>query len=353
MTQVFSPTPHSQEETRWQAVLDRDRSQDGQFYYGVRSTGIYCCPSCPSRRPKFGHVRFFDDASGAEAAGFRACLRCRPGEIKTRHRAALHVQRLLDTVQPTPSLTQLAAAVGLSPAHLQRVFKAEMGVSPKQYALARRGERVRRELREGADVTAALYGAGHTSSRTLYDRKTDQLGMSPSSYQAGGAGQTITYAVTGSVLGPMLVAATERGLVAVRFGDAETLVRELHAEYPRATLVEDEAPLGASLEALHSHLAGIRRDLTMPRDLPGTDFQRKVWEALRSIPYGETCSYAQVAEMIGHPRAVRAVARACAANPLALVVPCHRVVRSSGALSGYRWGAERKRTLLERERAAD
>lgn len=349
MTQVLSSI--SREAARWQAVLNRNPAQDGQFYYGVRSTGIYCRPSCPSRRPKRENVQFFDDASSAEAAGFRACLRCRPGEVQTRRRAVLHVQHLLDTVQPTPSLTRLAEAVGLSPAHLQRVFKAEMGVSPKQYALARRGERVRHGLREGASVTAALYDAGHTSSRTLYDRKTDQLGMSPSSYRAGGAGQTVTYAVTGSVLGPMLVAATGRGLVAVRFGDAETLIRELHAEYPRATLVQDGAPLGAYLEALHEHLAGLRRDLTLPHDAPGTAFQRKVWDALRSIPYGETRSYAQVAETIGQPQAVRAVARACATNPVALVVPCHRVMRSGGALSGYRWGTERKHALLERERA--
>ncbi|BDP41295.1 bifunctional transcriptional activator/DNA repair enzyme protein Ada [Deinococcus aetherius] len=349
MTQVRSTA--LQEDALWQAVLNRDSSWDGQFYYGVRSTGIYCRPSCPSRRPKRENVEFFDHAESADAAGFRPCLRCRPTEVEGRRRAVLHIQHLLDTVEPTPSLTQLADAVGLSPFHLQRVFKAEMGVTPKQYALARRGERVKRELREGVSVTAALYGAGHSSPRTLYDRATDQIGMPPSSYRMGGAGQCITFAVAESVLGPMLVAATGRGLVAVRFGDAETLVRSLHAEYPRATFVQDEAPLGEYLEALHRHLAGVRRDPPLPTDLPGTDFQRRVWDALRSIPYGETRSYAQVAEMLGEPRAVRAVARACAVNPVALVVPCHRVVRSGGALGGYRWGTERKRTLLEHEKS--
>lgn len=353
MTQVLSPTP--QDEARWQAVLSRDGSQDGQFYYGVRSTGIYCRPSCPSRRPRRENVRFFDDPGGAQAAGFRPCLRCKPGEVAPRHRAVLHVQHLLDTVEPTPSLAQLAGAVGLSPFHLQRVFKAGTGVSPKQYALARRGERVRRELREGASVTAALYGAGHASPRTLYDRSTDQLGMSPGRYRAGGVGETITYAVTGSVLGPMLVAATARGLVAVRFGEAGALTQELRAEYPRATLVQDGAALGGYTGAMHEHLAGIRHDLPLASDAPGTDFQRRVWAALRSIPHGETRSYAQVAEMIGEPRAVRAVARACAANPLALVVPCHRVVRAGGAPGGYRWDIERKRRLLDQEQvtAAD
>ncbi|WP_019585519.1 bifunctional DNA-binding transcriptional regulator/O6-methylguanine-DNA methyltransferase Ada [Deinococcus apachensis] len=353
MTQVLSPTP--QDEVRWQAVLNRDASQDGQFYYGVRSTGIYCHPSCPSRRPRRENVRFFDDPQGAQVAGFRPCLRCRPGEVGARRRAVMHVQHLLDTVEPTPSLAQLAEAVGLSPFHLQRVFKAETGLSPKQYALARRGERVRRELREGASVTAALYAAGHASSRTLYDRSTDQLGMTPGRYRAGGAGETITFAVTGSVLGPMLVAATGRGLVAVRLGEAGVLEQELRAEYPRATLVQDAAALGGYIEALHGHLAGVRRDLPLASDAPGTDFQRRVWAALRSIPYGETRSYAQVAEMIGEPRAVRAVARACAANPLALVVPCHRVVRAGGDPGGYRWGTERKRRLLDHEQvtAAD
>ncbi|SMB93476.1 bifunctional DNA-binding transcriptional regulator/O6-methylguanine-DNA methyltransferase Ada [Deinococcus hopiensis] len=337
-------------EARWEAVQRRDASSDGQFYYGVRSTRVYCRPSCPSRRPRRENVTFFDTPAEAEASGYRACLRCKPTEVSAGQWAVLHVQHLLDTVEPTPGLAALAGAVGLSPFHLQRVFKAATGVSPKGYALARRSERLKAELRTGASVTQALYGAGHPSARTVYDRATDGLGMSPGRYRAGGAGQTIRYAVVESVLGPMLVAATERGLVAVRFGEAEPLTAELRNEYPRATLEEDEAALRGHIEALHKHLTG-RRDLALPGDTAGTAFQRRVWDALRGIPYGETRSYAEVAEMIGEPKAVRAVAQACAANPVALVVPCHRVVRTGGAPGGYRWGLERKRELLERERA--
>ncbi|ADV66341.1 bifunctional DNA-binding transcriptional regulator/O6-methylguanine-DNA methyltransferase Ada [Deinococcus maricopensis] len=339
------------DEDRWQAVVQREAAQDGLFLYAVRTTGIYCRPSCPSRRPRRENVTFFEAADAAERAGFRPCRRCTPNEVHVRQAVVLQVQQLLDTAEPTPTLAQLAEAVGVSAFHLQRVFKAAVGVSPKQYAMARRAERLKRRLSEGASVTVALYDAGHASPRTLYDRATDQLGMSPGAYRAGGAGERIAFTVAESAQGPMLVAATARGLVAVRFGEADALERELRGEYPNAALERSAEAVGAYVEALQAHLAGVQRALPLASDAPGTAFQHRVWAALRDIPYGETRSYAQVAAMIGAPAAVRAVARACATNPLALVVPCHRVVRSGGALSGYRWGVERKRALLERERA--
>ncbi|GGR08957.1 bifunctional DNA-binding transcriptional regulator/O6-methylguanine-DNA methyltransferase Ada [Deinococcus ruber] len=337
----------------WQAIQTRDAAFDGQFYYAVTTTGIYCRPSCPSRRAKREHVQYFADLSAAQAAGFRACLRCKPGEVGAAQRVVAQLQGLLDTAEPVPTLAQLGQAVGLSPFYVQRMFKAALGVSPKQYALGRRGERLKAELRAGSAVTTAMYDAGHPSSRTLYDPATDQLGMPPSSYRRGGAGQQVFYTVVQSVLGPMLVAATGRGLCSVRFGDAAELVAELRAEYPQAELLSEAAPLQPYLTALHAELAGRpAAALNLPRDAAGTDFQRRVWEALRGIPAGETRSYADVAALIGEPNAVRAVARACASNPLALVVPCHRVVRRGGELGGYRWGVERKRALLEGEQRA-
>ena len=347
---MSDPAPPSLDEQRWQLVLSRETTHDGQFVYAVQTTGIYCRPSCPSQCPKRSNVEFFETGVSARAAGFRPCRRCLPDEVGARKQAVAQVQHLLQTVEPPPPLAQLAQAVGLSPFHLQRVFKAMTGISPKQYALALRGERLKQRLREGATVTTAQYDAGHASSRTLYDRTTDQLGMPPKSYQAGGAGQTIAHVTVESVLGPMLVAATTRGLVAVRFGTAEHLLQELLDEYPHATFIQGGALLGAYVEAIGQHLEGRHPHLDLPRDVAETAFQQRVWSALQRIPSGETRSYTQVAEMIGAPTAVRAVARACASNPVALVVPCHRVLRQGGALGGYRWGVERKRTLLERER---
>ena len=347
---MSDPASPSLDEQRWQLVLGREATHDGQFVYAVQTTGIYCRPSCPSRRPKRSNVEFFETGIVARAAGFRACRRCLPDEVDARKQAVAQVQHLLQTVEPFPPLAQLAKAVGLSPFHLQRVFKAMTGTSPKQYALALRGERLKQRLREGVTVTTAQYDAGHASSRTLYDRSTDQLGMPPKSYRSGGAGQTIAHVTVESVLGPMLVAATTRGLVAVRFGTSEHLLQELLDEYPHATFIQGGAPLGEYVTAIQQHLEGRSPRLDLPRDVAETAFQQRVWSALQRIPSGETRSYTQVAEMIGTPTAVRAVARACASNPVALVVPCHRVLRQGGALGGYRWGVERKRTLLERER---
>lgn len=335
---------------RWLAVLARNIKADGTFWYAVRTTRIYCRPSCPSRHALRENVTFYDTPAEARADGYRPCLRCQPDEVSAHAQLVAHVQQLLDTVLPTPSLEGLAAATGRSPFHLQRIFKRVTGLSPKQYALRARTERLKGELRDGARVTPALYEAGHPSSRTLYDRRTDQLGMTPTAYQRGGAYQTIRYLLTDSALGRLLVAATARGLCAVRFGEDTLLVEELRAEYPRADILEDPPALATYLEALHALIAG-RAAPTLPSDVPGTAFQRRVWDALRLIPTGETRSYAQVAELIGAPTAVRAVARACATNPIALVVPCHRVVRTGGALAGYRWGVERKQALLEQERA--
>ena len=346
------PSSPSSDDARWQAVLARDAAQDGLFYYGVHTTGIFCRPACPSRRPRRENIQFFEDLESAQAAGFRPCLRCTPTQISARQRAVAHVKRLLDESETAPALTELARVVQLSPAYLQRLFKAQVGVSPKQYALARRAERLKARLRSGSDVTTALFEAGHSSASTLYSAQTDQLGMAPGVYQKGGAGQRIAYTVVESKLGQMLVAATRRGLVAVRFGEEAELVAELRAEYPHAELSDDAPALQAHISAIQAYLAGQERRLNLPRDVSSTDFQRRVWEALQAIPYGQTRSYAQVAEMIGSPSAVRAVARACASNPVALIVPCHRVVRSGGALSGYRWGVERKRALLDAERSA-
>lgn len=338
------------EDARWQAVLRRDPAAD--FLYGVRSTGIYCRPSCPSRRPKPDNALYFGDPAAAERAGYRACRRCQPNAVSDQTQLVARVKHLLDTQEPAPGLTELGAAVGLSPSHLQRVFKRAVGVSPKQYAVQARAERFKTGLRRGASVTEAVYDAGYGSSRAAYDRRTDALGMSPGAYARGGAGQAIGYVLTDSPLGRMLVAATERGLCAVRFGEDAPLLAELRAEYWGAVLTEDAAGLAERVGAVLAHLNGRPTRLDWPTDAPGSAFQQRVWAAIRSIPPSQTRTYAQLAEMIGQPSAVRAVASACAANPVALLVPCHRVVRTGGGLGGYRWGLERKRALLKQERVS-
>ena len=365
-------TPFATDDARWAAVTSRDPAADGVFFYGVRSTGIYCRPTCPARRPSRSRVAFFETTEAAEAQGFRPCRRCRPGEADG---VVAQVRRLLDTADPPPSLRGLGEAVGLSPSHLQRLFKRATGLSPKQYADARRAERLKSGLRQGATVTAALYDAGYGSSRALYDKAGEHLGMSPGVYRRGGLGVTVRFTVADTPLGPMLLAATPKGICALRFGggvperagpdgpgpgpisgsDREDLLGGLREEFPKATLVEDEGDLNQCVQAVISYLRGERRrlDLTadLTADLAATAFQQKVWKALQGIPYGETRSYAEVAEVIGRPTAARAVAQACATNPVALVVPCHRVVRADGGLAGYRWGADRKRRLLEQEGA--
>jgi AraC family transcriptional regulator of adaptative response/methylated-DNA-[protein]-cysteine methyltransferase len=344
--------PMDQEE-RWQAVLQRARAYDGRFVYAVLSTGIYCRPTCPSRRPRRENVRFYDSIEAAAQAGFRPCQRCQPHKASAEQRVVAQVQQLLRSAETPPTLAALGATVGLSPFHLQRLFKKATGLSPREYANLHRAQRLKEELKAGSSVTDALYEAGYGSSRALYEAASQHLGMTPGAYRRGGAGERIAYACAQTPLGTVLVAATGRGLCALRFGegDGAALVAELRAEFPRAVLVEAPHELAPYIDAVQAYLAGRRQGLDLPLDLQATAFQQRVWKALRDIPYGEVRSYKQVAEMIGEPKAVRAVARACAANPVALAVPCHRVVRTGGDLSGYRWGVARKEALLRQESA--
>ena len=341
---------------RWTAVLTRDPRFDGAFVYAVRTTGVFCRPVCPSRRPARANVRFFTGARAAERAGFRPCRRCRPERPGAAPAvgAVTEACRLLDAAEETtPTLATLAAAVGLSPFHLHRTFKRLVGVTPRQYADSRRLARVKARLGAGDAVAGALYEAGYGAASRLYEKAPGQLGMTPGAYRKGGAGVAMAYTVTDCPLGRLLVAATERGVSALYFGDDDaTLEAELGREYPAATIRRDDAALGAWLAPVLAHLEGAEPHLDLPTDVRATAFQRQVWEALRRIPYGAIRTYAEVAEAIGRPQASRAVARACATNPVSVIVPCHRVVRADGGLAGYRWGLARKRALLARERAA-
>ncbi len=342
------------DDAQWAAVLGRDAAADGMFVYAVRSTGIYCRPSCPSRRPLRERVMFFGLPEAAEHAGFRACLRCRPAQTAMRDPQVEMVRRVCRAIEDDPDRTDLAtlgAVVAISPAHLQRTFKRLMSISPRQYAEACRVRDVKARLHSGEAVTNALYDAGYGSSSRLYERAPATLGMTPATYRKGGAGATIRYTVASSPLGALLVAATERGLCAVRLGDdADALVEELRHEFPFAALARDaDDALGAWVAPILANLGGTQPHLDLPLDVQATAFQWRVWEALRAIPRGETRSYAEVARAIGQPTAARAVARACATNPVALAIPCHRVVRGDGDPGGYRWGMERKRALLARE----
>ncbi len=341
---------------RWRAVEARDARFDGAFVFAVATTGVYCRPSCPSRRPKRRNVRFYAVPEAAEWAGYRACRRCRPGDAEARDPRLDAVRRACRYIEGhddgPPTLAALGAHVNLSAHHLQRSFKAVMGITPRHYADARRLDRLKGLLRDGDDVAGALYEAGYGSSSRLYEKAPSQLGMTPATYRRGGAGARIAYTIVDSPLDRLLVGATERGVCALYLGDDESaLEATLVAEYPAATIVRDDAGLGRWVDAVLAHLDGRAPHLDLPLDVRATAFQRRVWEALRAIPYGETRSYGEVARAIGQPTARRAVARACATNPVAVVVPCHRVVAASGALAGYRWGTERKQALLAKERA--
>ncbi len=339
---------------RWARVAARDRTADGQFVYAVTSTGVYCRPSCPSRRPQADRVRFFDDPSGAEQAGFRACRRCRPAEGVQGDLWAEKIRRAtvyLANVNGSPSLAALAARIGGSPYHLQRNFKRIVGITPREYAEACRQARVRSGLKKGADVTSAMLDAGYNSSSRFYEGAAARLGMKPLAYRAGGKGEALRYTTAASPLGRLLVAATGRGVCFVAMADSDQeLLRRLAAEYPAAELKSDRKTLGRWVAAILGYLAGRSPRHDLPLDVRATAFQQQVWQALRAIPPGETRTYGQVAQTIGRPGAVRAVARACATNPVALVVPCHRVVPAAGGTGGYRWGAQRKRALLKSER---
>jgi AraC family transcriptional regulator of adaptative response/methylated-DNA-[protein]-cysteine methyltransferase len=335
----------------WQAVLKRDRSYDSRFILGVTSTGIYCRPGCPARTPKRDNVRFFATTAQARAAGLRPCKRCHP-DAAVDPNVAL-VQAVAEALQAdrerSPSLVELGRTFGMSPFHLQRVFKRITGVSPKQYVLGLRRQQLRSALKTEGSVTRAMVDSGYSSS-ALYGQRQAGLGMTPSTFRAGGQSTTIRYTTVPSALGQLLVAATERGVCAVRMADSKhQLERELQAEFPAAVLAADDRELGGYVRQIVRHLNSQQPHLDLPLDVRGTAFQHKVWETLRHIPYGQTRSYQQVAAELGNPKAYRAVANACAHNPVALVIPCHRVVHADGSLSGYRWGAERKRELLVKE----
>ena len=339
---------------RWRIVLARDRRYDGAFVYAVRSTGIYCRPSCPSRRPRRELVSFYPEPAAAERAGYRPCRRCRPGAPDPAIGLVRRACALIDARPDEPwSHDTLARAVRARPRPLTRAFQRVLGVTPRQYRDARRLERLKSHLKDRKRVSTALYDAGYSGTSRLYERSDAQLGMTPATYAKGGAGMRIAFAVAPSPLGQLLVAGTERGICRIALGDdAPALERGLRAEFPAAAVVRDAAGLSDAVHALTRHLEGREPDLDLPLDVRATAFQRRVWDALRKIPYGQTRSYSQVARAVGRPRAVRAVAQACATNPVAIVVPCHRVVRENGELGGYRWGVKRKQQLLEQEAGA-
>lgn len=343
----------TKQDPRWTAVLARDPAADGTFFYSVRTTGVYCRPSCASRSARPENVEFHLTAAAAERAGFRPCKRCRPDQaVAPESQASLVADlcRLIESAEQAPSLHQLAERAGLSPSHLHRVFKAVVGLTPKAYAAGHRARRVREELGRGASVTEAIFDAGYTSSGRFYAVSDQILGMTPGRFRAGGAGSEIRFAVGRSSLGEILVAASERGICAILMGDdAAALVRELQDRFSRATLIGGDAGFEQLVAKVVGFVEAPRLGLDLPLDVRGTAFQQRVWEALREIPAGLTVSYSEVARRIGAPRAVRAVASAVAANALAVAIPCHRVVRTDGSLSGYRWGVERKRALIERE----
>ncbi len=335
----------------WGAVLARDTHHDGSFVYAVRTTGIFCRPSCPSRRPQRDNVQFFTQISDATQAGFRPCLRCRPTEVDTQVALIKQVCRVLDQADDAiPTLGELGTRFAISPAHLQRVFTRIVGVSPREYAQARRAERLRVELKNGNDVTTALYDAGYGSSGRAYSEAPSRLGMTPTAYRRGGAGTQIRFTTTSSPLGRLLVAATERGVCFVALGDQDAILEQaLHSEVPLAQITRDESILAPWVAAIVAYLEGREPHLDLPIDVRATAFQEQVWQALREIPLGTTRTYGEIAQAIGKPGAARAVGQACGNNPVALIIPCHRVVAGSGAIGGYRWGSERKKALLEAE----
>lgn len=348
--------PHSGDEVCWNAVLARDAARDGEFVFAVSTTGVYCRPSCPARRPRREKVQFFARPEQAERAGYRACLRCRPKALSGNGQAdrvkaiCRYIEQHLD--EPI-TLARLGREFHQSPFHLQRQFKAVLGVTPRDYADSCRLRELKQNLQSGENVTRAMYDAGYGSSSRLYERTASQLGMTPDKYRRGAIAASIRYAIADSALGKMLVAATDRGVCAIQFGDNDSeLLEGLKREFPFATRKADEAGLQAWTKTLLAQMDGKAGDGALPLDIRATAFQRRVWKHLQLIPFGATRSYSQVARGIGQPTAARAVARACATNPVAVAIPCHRVVREDGALGGYRWGIERKKALLAREQAA-
>lgn len=338
---------------RWDAVVQRDRRADGKFYYSVATTGVYCRPSCAARLPRRENVRFHRTPAEAQRAGFRPCKRCRPEGrgLEAEHADAIaRACRLIEAAEKTPDLEALASAAGLSRFHFHRVFKAMTGVTPKDYAAHCRARRVREELTRNGTVTEAIYGAGFNSNGRFYAASAELLGMTPKRFRAGGPGASIRFAVGQCALGSILVAATEKGVAAILLGDDPAkLVEELQDRFPKADLVGGDREFETLVAKVVGFVEQPSLGLDLPLDVRGTAFQQRVWRALRDIPPGSTTTYSALAQKIGRPRAVRAVGQACAANPVAVAIPCHRVVRNDGGLSGYRWGIERKRDLLARE----
>jgi AraC family transcriptional regulator of adaptative response/methylated-DNA-[protein]-cysteine methyltransferase len=353
IAQPDEPLSLARDDARWAAIMARDATHDGKFYFSVATTGIYCRPSCPARRPKRLHVRFHATAEDAERAGFRPCKRCKPDQPSL---FALYAEKVakacrqIETAEDAPSLDELAREAGLSPYHFHRIFKSVLGVTPKAYAMAHRNKRVRQELGQAATVTEAIYDAGFNASGRFYATSSEVLGMTPGAFRSGGDKAEIKFAVGECSLGPILVAASETGVCAVLFGDnAKVLRRDLQKLFPRARLISGDKPFETLTAKVIAFVENPRVGLDLPLDIRGTAFEHRVWEALRRIPAGSTASYADVAKQIGAPGSARAVARACASNRIAVAIPCHRVVRSDGSLSGYRGGVKRKRALLARE----
>jgi AraC family transcriptional regulator, regulatory protein of adaptative response / methylated-DNA-[protein]-cysteine methyltransferase len=350
--QMNEAQPYATDAARWQAVASRDRRADGAFVYSCRTTGVYCRPSCASRLARRENVAFHANCENAELSGFRACKRCRPNEtvVDGHAEAVAKACRLIEAAEELPRLEELAAAVGLSRFHFHRVFKAATGLTPKDDAAGRRARRVREELAGPGTVTEAIYGAGFNSSGRFYAASSSLLGMTPTRFRAHGAGASIRFAVGQCSLGAILVAATETGVCAIAIGDdPDALVRTLQDRFAKATLTGGDRDFEHWVAKVVGLVEAPRLGLDLPLDVRGTAFQQRVWQALREIPAGATATYSEIARRIGAPNAVRAVAHACAENPVAVAIPCHRVVRRDGDLAGYRWGIERKRALLARE----
>ncbi|PWC20469.1 bifunctional DNA-binding transcriptional regulator/O6-methylguanine-DNA methyltransferase Ada [Brenneria roseae subsp. roseae] len=345
--------PDQDEDLRWLALRTRNKAADGHFVYAVKTTGVYCSPSCASRQPRRENVVFFDSPDKAEAAGFRPCKRCRQGRISRAAQQAeqiAHACRIIEQAENTPALAVLAKTVGLSTFHFHRLFKSITGVTPKQYARAHRHQQIRRQLTENGSVTETILAAGYGANGRFYSEANALLGMTPTTFQNKGQGMTIYFAVGVCSVGDILVAESDRGVCAILLGDEpQQLVNELQAMFAHAQLVGGDADFEQRMAQVVGFVDDPNIGLALPLDIRGTAFQQRVWQALRDIPVGETASYREIATQIGSPMAVRAVAGACAANRLAVAIPCHRVVRHDGALSGYRWGVERKRALLTQE----
>jgi len=352
---ISSQTSHDavERDPRWLAVVNNDASADGQFVYAVKTTGIYCAPSCASRRPNPQNVQFFTSAAEAESAGFRPCKRCRQGRISLAQFHAQAIEQACRLLEKTPApypLKQLAADVGISAYHFHRLFKVHTGVTPKEYQQALRGKRLREVLSQNGPITEAVYQSGFASDGRFYEHAAPVLGMTPTAFQSGGRDINVWFAVGKCSLGDILVAESTRGICAILLGDdPNTLVTSLQDNFPHALLLGRDADFEQRVAAIVGFVDAPETGLTLPLDIRGTAFQQRVWQALREIPLGVTVSYAQIAQKMGEPKAVRAVAGACAANLLAVAIPCHRVVKSDGQLSGYRWGVERKRALLAQE----